>query len=263
MKLSVIITTLVCLSFSFMTVQADAAIDPETVIGVWLFDEGNGDVAGDASGNGLDGALKGNPKWVDGKFGKALQLDGSGAHVEVPGHENPREAITVSIWVKSLTENWNQHGWFVEKRNAFVLHPNTNTKDVAWALCNNGCWNKPHAWNTAPGAPADITEWHLYTVTYDSETGKWAIYIDAKEASTLNLNRDPLDADTGPLFIGRDSCCDGRVGNAIIDEVAIFSVALEQDDIQSVMNDGLAATATAVKAEGKTTTTWGNVKTRY
>ncbi len=79
----------------------------------------------------------------------------------------------------------------------------------------------------------------------------------------MDINQTPLDADTGPLFIGRDSCCDGRLGNALIDEVAIFNVALEQADIESLMNDGLGTTLTAVEAEGKMTTTWGNVKSRY
>ncbi len=89
MKLCVLVAILVCLSFSFMVIQTEAAIDPETLVGVWLFDEGKGDVAVDASGNELDGILKGNPKWVDGKFGEALELDGVGAYVEIPGHENP------------------------------------------------------------------------------------------------------------------------------------------------------------------------------
>ncbi|MDE0555538.1 MAG: hypothetical protein OXI24_15055 [Candidatus Poribacteria bacterium] len=35
-----------------------AKIDPKTVVGIWLFDEGNGKVAEDLSGNGHDGELK-------------------------------------------------------------------------------------------------------------------------------------------------------------------------------------------------------------
>ncbi|MDE0638389.1 MAG: LamG domain-containing protein [Candidatus Poribacteria bacterium] len=264
MKLCVFVAILISLSFSFMIIQTEAAIDPETLVGAWLFDEGKGDVAEDLSGSKLDGTLKGAPKWVDGKFGKALELDGSSAYVEIPAHENPRDAITISIWVKSKTDTWNQSGFFVEKRNAYVLHPNQNTKVMAWAMCNNGCWNKPHTWNTNPAGPDDITDWHMYTVTYDSSTGKWFIYIDAKEESTLDLDKVPLDADAGPVYIGWDSCCGGgRFGNAIIDEVAIFNVALEQDDIETLMDKGLAPTVAAVEAEGKMTTAWGKVKTRY
>lgn len=263
MKYGVLTTILVGIVFCFTIIQVDAALDPESLVGLWLFDDGNGDVASDSSDNGLDGAIQGNANWVDGQFGKALQLDGSSAYVEVPAHENPRDAITISLWVKSQTETWNQHGFFVEKRNAYVLHPNANTKVVAWALCNNGCWNKPHAWSTNAAGPDDITEWHMYTVTYDSSSGDWFIYVDAEEASSLELNTDPLDADTGPVFIGRDSCCAGRLGNVTIDEVAIFNVALSQSDIKTLMDKGLGTSLTDVEPAGKMTTTWGNLKSTY
>ena len=246
-----------------MVIQTEAEIDPETLVGVWLFDEGKGDVAEDLSGNELDGTLQGDAKWVDGQFGKALELDGVGAYVEIPGHENPRDAITVSIWVKSKTDTWNQHGFMIDKRNAFILHPIVNTKNVAWALCNGGCWNKPGAWSDNAVGPDDITDWHLYTATFDSNSGEWNIYIDGKVESSMDLNKTQLDADIGPVFIGNDTCCAGRFGNVFVDEVAIFSVALEQDDIETLMEKGLAPTITAVKAEDKMATTWGNVKARY
>ena len=103
----------------------------------------------------------------------------------------------------------------------------------------------------------------MYTTTFDSSTGEWFIYVDAKEESAMNLDKVPLNADTGPMFIGQDTCCAGRFGNAIVDEVAIFDVALEQADIQTLMDKGLSDTVAAVEAENKMTTTWANVKIRY
>ena len=263
MKFSMIVTLIVCLSLSFLLMSGNAAIDPETVVGAWLFDEGDGDVAMDSSGNGLDGILKEGPARVSGQFGNALELDGVGAHVEIPAHENPRDAITISLWVKSKTENWNQHGFMFEKRNAYIIHPIVNTKNIAWAICNGGCWNRPGGWADNATGPDDITQWHMYTTTFDSATGRWAIYIDAEEASGWDINQTPLDADSGPAFIGNDTCCAGRFGNVFIDEAVILSVALDQADIKALMDDGLGTALTAVEAEGKMTTTWGNVKTRY
>ena len=52
--------TLVCFSIfsiSIFVSAASAAIDPSTIVGMWLFDEGTGKVATDASENGLDGDL--------------------------------------------------------------------------------------------------------------------------------------------------------------------------------------------------------------
>jgi hypothetical protein len=189
-----------------LTGQSIAAIDPATVAGMWLFDDGAGDVAKDSSGNGLDAKLIGGPQWVNGKFGKALKFDGVAAYVEVPEHANPTVAITISAWVKSNTETCNQHGWIVEKREAYILHCNQNTKNVAFCLGNGaGGWNLPFSWDTGAVGPEDITQWHMYTGTFDSAKGEWKIYIDGAVASTLELNKAPINADTGPLYIGQDT----------------------------------------------------------
>lgn len=242
-----------------------AEINMDSVVGLWLFDEGSGDVAADSSDSGLDAALKGNPEWVSGKFGAALQLDGTSAYVQVPAHANPNDAITVSIWVKSLTENWNQHGWMVEKRNAYIIHPNADTKNVSWPICNGGCWNKPGGWRDGEVGPNNIMEWHLYTTTFDSATGEWNIFIDGVAESTMTIDKAPLDADDGPVNIGFDDCCGGtRYGAAVIDEVAIFDVALEAEDIQMLMENGLSASLlTPVEPVDKLSTTWANVKQQY
>ena len=61
---------------SFMVIGlrlSDAAIDPQIIVGIWLFDEGKGDVAQDASPNGYDGQING-AKWDKGQFNQALSF---------------------------------------------------------------------------------------------------------------------------------------------------------------------------------------------
>jgi len=55
-----------------VTTSIQAKVDPGIVVGLWLFDK-DGDTT-DVSGNGHDGKVEGNVKWVDGKFGKAVEL---------------------------------------------------------------------------------------------------------------------------------------------------------------------------------------------
>ena len=228
--------------------------------GIWLFDEGKGTTIKDASGKGLDATVKGDAKWVNGKFGKALELDGKTAFVEVPKHKNPTKAITVLAWVKSLTETWNIHGFIAAKRNAYIIHPNQGGTKVSFPICNGGCWNKPGGWKDGEVGPKDITTWHMYAGTFDSTTGEWKIFIDGKEASKLDLNKKPLDEDDGPLWIGRDECCDTRYGKAIIDEVAVFNIALTAGQQQGIMETGLSAAITAVDAREKLAITWAELK---
>ena len=198
---------IVCLSLFLagLTGQSLAAIDPGTIVGLWSFDDGAGDIARDSSGNGLDADLIDDPAWITGRFGGALEFDGVASHVVVPDHANPTEAITVTAWVKSSTETWNQHGWIAEKRDAFMLHNVQDSQNVGWIVVNGGPWNLPFTWETGAVAPDDITEWHMYTGTFDSATGEWYLYIDGELESELELNADPLAEDIGPIFIGNDT----------------------------------------------------------
>jgi len=74
-KLSLLYVSVIVISLMF-TSQSFAKIDPKTIGGMWLFDEGQGDIAKDSSGNGNNGKLKNGPKWVKGKFDEALSFGG-------------------------------------------------------------------------------------------------------------------------------------------------------------------------------------------
>jgi len=63
----------------------------------WTFDDGAGAVALDSSGNGNDGVLIGDPQWVPGKIGGALELDGDGDFVDCG--DSPVFDIPVDITV--------------------------------------------------------------------------------------------------------------------------------------------------------------------
>ena len=50
--------------------------------------------------------------------------------------------------------------------------------------------------------------------------------------------------------------------SGIVDEIAIFNKAINEDDIPNIMNDGLgkALGIAAVDSSGKMTATWGKIK---
>ena len=72
------------------------------LVGWWKFDETNGTVAYDSSGNGNDGNLTNGPTWTTGKIGGALSFDGVNDFVSV-AHSNGLNlvgAFSVSLWFK-------------------------------------------------------------------------------------------------------------------------------------------------------------------
>ena len=79
---NLMLASLIALSLVFASIST-AEFDLETVVGMWLFDEGKGNTAADSSENGNDGKFENDPKWTkDGKFGSGLEFDGN----ESKGH---------------------------------------------------------------------------------------------------------------------------------------------------------------------------------
>ena len=78
--------TIICISFIIVSLMfagiSDARVDLKSAVGIWLLDEGKGDAAKDFSPAGNDGTLNNGPKWVQGKFDKALEFDGVNQYVD-------------------------------------------------------------------------------------------------------------------------------------------------------------------------------------
>ncbi len=85
----------------FVTTFAHAANEPEDSLILYMsFDTVDGKNTIDHSLYENHGELKGAPKLVDGKFGKALELNGTSDWVEIPHHETLTvdKDVTVMAW---------------------------------------------------------------------------------------------------------------------------------------------------------------------
>ena len=65
----------------------------------WPFDEGEGMVAVDASGNGRTGFLTNRPTWAPEPSGSALDFDGSNDYVDVGTFDVAGSALTIAAWI--------------------------------------------------------------------------------------------------------------------------------------------------------------------
>ena len=83
---------------SVLSVAGNASAD---LLAHWGFDEGSGTTAFDSSGNGHDGTLIGDPQWVAGKIGGALEFNGADSIVDIPysPEMTPTEGTTMAAWV--------------------------------------------------------------------------------------------------------------------------------------------------------------------
>ena len=235
-----------------------AEIEPETIIGLWMFDEGEGDVAGDSSENGLDGQIMNDANWVDGKFGDALELDGINDYVDLGTDERLKpQRLTIMAWFN--TRKLNGYGHIFQTGNdwddiagiVFRVHQDGYFQ----AAVTQGPGNTA-SWVNGPGLSAET--WYHAALTFDGTT--IILYIDGVEvARTAGAE---VFYDQWPARIGSHSHAVSSLFDGFIDEVAYFSEALEEKDVLAIMNQGLEEIvgATAVSSSGKLATTWGGVK---
>ena len=236
---------------------AMAKITADDIVGLWLMDEGSGKVIADSSGNGNDGEIIGDLKWVDGKFGKALEFPGESMNlVQVPNSDalNPTTGITIMAW-----------GWLVDGagNNRRFLQKSTPGSDNQYRLLLE--WGQ-FKFDAGPGvSPKEITtavfpegEWHHVAGVYDGK--EIAIYVDGDKVASNPASGEMVPS-TGPIFLGakwNDPAHPGDYWKGKIDELAVFGRGLTEDEIKETMKG--MANVLAVDANGKLSTTWSHIK---
>ena len=224
------------------------------------FDEGEGDVAEDLSGNGNDGVLVGGPEWVDGKFGKALEFDGADDLVNC-GNANSLDApqaITMEAWINpyEIHKSWIR---IIQKcnvggtRNSWCLIFSGSSQKLAMEIWDNGTLRDLKAASDAP-----LNGWTHVACTYDGLAAK--IYIngildnETQNVVSMDIGTNDLNAVVG------SSDDDPRGFKGIIDEVRVWNRALEEGEIRENMHKGKEGFPAAVNGSNKLATVWGSIK---
>jgi len=268
MKTIIAKATYICVSlmviYLILTGQGFAQIDRETVVGIWLFDEGIGNTAIDFSRKVGGGELMNNPKWVEGKFGKALKFDGADDYVEIslPGVFNdiPNNDFTILFWTNVQDISGSAAVWtrLMEARydnsNYLQFSIQINNGELGINLIDAGAET-----TFIVDSPISADTWYHVTVVWDASEDSVRLYLDG----VLQSTEGETPADPGNkkiLHLGRRTDGSGLSHfDGVIDDFGIFNVTLTDDDIKSIMANGLKSVA-AVSPAGKLTTTWAEIK---
>jgi concanavalin A-like lectin/glucanase superfamily protein len=255
MKVKHLLTSVAVLFiFGLLTTSSHAKLDLENCVGMWLLDEDEGDTATDSSGNENDGMLANGPKWVEGKFGKALEFDG-GNHVEVPASEDfsYEEGYTFALYFRANNVN-TQQGPIGQNANGQYINFWMNSAQLRWET--------DAGQNFFSSVAIEEDQWYHAAGTYDFASGMAKIYIDGEFDKEIAFSSD-TDFTTIPVIIGGYGI-GSYPFDGIIDEIAIFNVELAEEDIKSIATKGLgmATGIAAVDASGKLATTWAGVKSQ-
>ena len=258
MKTLIMNLVLVASIVLLMPLATFAAEFTDGLVLYFSFDEGKGDVAEDLSGNKHEGIID-KPIWVKGKFGQALQFEGDGSGTFVTVESTPKlnvDEMTFMAWVNA--EHWNGTRQIVGKS----VHGGCGGR-VQYGLFSDGP-NIMLRFETVAGridivAPLpDVGKWAHIAVTNDGKDG--IIYIDGKEEA-----KSPVPGKLGetddPFRIGQDCERPQYVFAGLIDEPRLWDHALSEGEINDYKDLGVEALA--VDAQGKLSTVWSKVKTKY
>ena len=225
----------------------------------WLFEENGGNVVKDVV-SGHDGDINGSLTWVnDGKFGRALDFPGKGdSYVRIPHNDVfNADPYTFVAWVKLQEASWQYVVW----RNGDVWPEPKNVRHLdIWIHQNDFpvfMWHVEGVEGRIEGKTIVADgDWHHIAKVYDGQNVQ--MFIDGKLEGE-SPSGGTLDTSESPIWIGARPGPVAATG--LFDEVGFFTQALTQDEINDVMSIGLADYA-AVEATGKTTTTWGLLKSK-
>ncbi|MCD6505631.1 LamG domain-containing protein [Candidatus Poribacteria bacterium] len=262
MRTVIFVLTMFCLAGSLLSAGVAKLSDDKALILYLPFDEGNGDKTYDLSKSGLVGKLVKNPKWVDGKFGKALEFDGKSNYVQIdedfsPQAEEEEGELSICAWVKVLNVATDAHsqtrqpivmkGFSGEWEYALYVYDDLGAGFSLWQ-CGGSGHSEPH------GGALTKDEWHFVAGTYKLK-GDTKVYIDGKVVITDSSRRGKACNGTRPIMIAHRE--DGQFLNAVIDEVSMWSRELSEDEINQLMKGPLMV---AVNPSGLLTTCWGRLK---
>lgn len=213
-------------------ITAITPVDPGSA-GLMAYYAMDGD-ASDDSGHNLNGTVMGDPEWIDGIMGGAVELDGDGDYIDC-GNDTSLDIlgpIALSLWIRPDADDPEGNG-----TETAPMAKAMNGMSPSWSWQVRYGWNSPQptmafTFNTSPRAWAYVGqnleqgEWHHIACSHDGET--LTAYLNG--AATESTPMGAIASSSTPILIGSDGWGDDWIGG--IDEVKVFNRALSPGEIQ-------------------------------
>jgi len=195
------------------------------LVGWWKLDDGSGTTAIDSSGNGNDGALIGDPQWVDGWIGGALEFDGDD-YVDT-GYTEDLVNWTITTWVISpLAPTSGDPSGPVHREQNYQINWNHTSSDWQGAAGVN-----VGGWYNASFQTLEANRWYHLAATYDGEELK--AYKDGDLTATNTLPSGPPSLEANSLKLARHAM-NVQYFTGTVDDVKIYNHVLSEFDLHAI-----------------------------
>lgn len=204
----------------------------------WNFDEGSGTVVNDITGNGNNGTLgtgSSAPSWTTGKYGKAMNFNGSGNYVygsdtNFPSGTTPR---TISAWLKSTkVDALNNYD------NILFYGTNSANSSVIFGMgydtnigVQNACYVSQYGNALGTAKAVNDGKWHYCTAIFDGTS--WTIYLDGVYSNSKTMTTNTTLG--GSFNIGTAGSLGGFFTGQV-DDLTVYNYPRTQKQIIADMN---------------------------
>ncbi len=183
----------------------------------------------DSSVNARHGAGMGNPTFVTGKVGQAINLRGLNDYVEITGYKGilGSSAVTVTAWIKtSSTDTGAIVGW----------GPNVAGQRFGFSVDTGRIRAEHHGGNVQGDTLLNDGGWHHVAVTVQENVTisypDVILYLDGTDDTRPTTDPDAFNLTAAEdVSIGRRPAGNDRFFLGQIDEVRIYNRALTQEEI--------------------------------
>ena len=246
-------------------IQAIQVTDSDIAL-IFMFDEEAKQEVKDISENEHIGEIIGNVKWVeDGKFGGAFSFEGDPSWISVADHPTIQfpqgQDFTIAVYIKTemssgdppmiVAKNYQPS----EMRPWYALYYANQAKSLDGHV---SIFLRDTAGNSHQIASNNTIadgEWHHVAGTRQGDTLR--LYVDG----VVEAEKDDADFDVGtntaPLHIN------GHLDRWLIglfDEIVIVRRALNESEIQALMNQGIEDVFLSINPKDKLSTIWSEIK---
>jgi len=216
--------------WNFKTLPDIPISDPD-LMGWWKLDEGAGTIALDWSGHNNHGRLFGDPQWVEGYDGGALEFDGVDDYVDCGNAADLqiRDAISIMCWIRvnPWTKTWETI--FAKGDDSYRLSRSGSGNAIHFGC--GGVTGSPDPYFDGTRTVTDY-QWRHICGVYNGSS--MIIYIDGVEDSRMAATGQ-INAGAYALYIGENSQARGRYITGLIDDVRVYKKAMTGAEIAEAM----------------------------
>lgn len=239
-----------------------------TLAGAWAFDEPSGNTATDSSGNSNTGTLVNSPTRVAGRYGSAIQLNGTNQSIFIANNPNNSLDLTQSFSITAMVQPTLVSGAF----RAIVYKNSQPSQASPYSLyatvqgfCGDGGLmgmtntngSSGPRYNACNSTPLAVGTWTFVAITYDGANLR--LYKSSGTTITL-LSTAPaigyIEPSTGTLQIGASEFNEYFQG--LIDNVRLYNWAIPLSDGGNTTLGAACASAAGVQTNIATPSLYGD-----